>query len=298
MSAVAGTVTGPGDRSLWRLAEIYHAVVYYAPERPAHYEALGLKGGWMAYFATRSAALGQVPPAVVTACFYNFKHTMVARALPDAWRYTTAELACEARLAVFDEAIRRLLGRGLESEETAEAADLATEAVRALSHEGRVLFAAHVSLPLPAAPHLALFWATAAMRDYRGDGHNIALAAAGVDGCEAHVLMTSMGLVPPDQRTYRGWDVEDWEGAHGRLLERGWIDPAGRLTQSGQRERAEIEELTDRLSQPMLDALGADGTRRLIRRLTPLAAGVVRGGGVPYPNGMGSPPLTELLDVD
>jgi hypothetical protein len=297
MSAVAGTVNSPSGGSLWRLAEIYHAVVYYAPERPAHYEALGLKGGWMAYFATRAAALGQVPPAVVTACFYNFKYTMVERALPDAWRYTTAELACEARLAVFDEAIRRLLGREVESEETAEVADVATEAVRTLPHEGRVLFAAHLSLPRPAAPHLALFWATAAMREYRGDGHNIALAAARVDGCEAHVLMTSMGLVPPNQRTYRGWDVEDWDAACARLLERGWIDQTGRLTQSGQRQRAEIEELTDRLSQPMLDALGADATRRLIRLLTPMAAGIVRGGGIPYPNGMGSPPVPELLDM-
>lgn len=69
---------------LWRLIETYHAVVYFAPERKAVYDDAGFVVGWMPYFATRSAALGRVAPEVVTACFYFFKHSMVARALPDA----------------------------------------------------------------------------------------------------------------------------------------------------------------------------------------------------------------------
>jgi hypothetical protein len=280
---------GPATSDLWRLAEIYHAVVYYAPERPKHYEQLGLKGGWMAYFATRSGALGEVPPAVVTACFYNFKHSMVERALPDAWRYTTPEQACAARLVVFDEAIRRLLGPRIESAAVAEAADLAAEAVRGLPLQGRPLFAAHVSLPCPTEPHLALFWATAAMREYRGDGHNTALATAGVDGCEAHVVMAGMGLVPPDQRTFRGWSEEDWEAAAARLRTRGWLDDDGHLTTLGRRERDHVEEVTDRLGHPLVEALGLDGVARLTGLLTPLAASIVDAGGLPYPNGMGSP---------
>jgi hypothetical protein len=281
-------------RRLCRLAEIYHAVVYYAPERPKHYEEIGLKGGWMGYFATRSGALGEVPPGVVTACFYNFKHTMVERALPDAWRYTTPEQACAARLAVFDEAIRRLLGSTAESAEVTEAAELACRAVRVLPLNGRPVFAAHVSLPCPTAPHLALFWATAAIREYRGDGHNIALATAGVDGCEAHVLMAGLGLVPADQRTFRGWSEEDWTAAAARLRERGWLDDVGRLTELGRQGRAHVEEVTDRLSQPLLDALGAAGASRLAQLLAPLAAGIVTVGALPYPNGMGSRVDSEL----
>ncbi|MBC3190149.1 hypothetical protein H7X46_03610 [Pseudonocardia sp. C8] len=42
------------ERALWRLVEAYHALVYYAPERAPAYTALGLKGGWMGYFASRS----------------------------------------------------------------------------------------------------------------------------------------------------------------------------------------------------------------------------------------------------
>jgi hypothetical protein len=130
-------VSGQRSRGLWRLLETYHAVVYFAPERPAHYQALGLKGGWMGYFASRSAALGIVPPQVVTACFYNFKHTLVARALPDAWAYTTPDLARQARLAVFDAAIGRLLGEHITSAAMAECGDLAVAAVEGCDAAGR-----------------------------------------------------------------------------------------------------------------------------------------------------------------
>ena len=91
--------------TIWRLLEIYHSVVYFATETTEEYRGLGLKGGWMGYFASRAGALGAVPAPVVTACFYNFKHQMVSRALPDAWKYTTPEQACQARLRVFDRAI-------------------------------------------------------------------------------------------------------------------------------------------------------------------------------------------------
>ncbi|HEX3223244.1 MAG TPA: hypothetical protein VHR35_11800 [Nocardioides sp.] len=279
---------------LWRLAEIYHAVVYFAPERPERYTALGLKGGWMGYFATRSAALGRVSPAAVTAAFYNFKHTMVERALPDAWLYTTPELAVAARLDVFDAAITRLLGDRARTREVAEAARLAGEAVRRTDTPGRVMYAAHAALPVPEQPHLALFWATAALREHRGDAHNIALAYAEVDGCEAHVLLEALALVPSDQRVYRGWDDDDWAAARERLRVRGWLDAQGRITATGRRARADIERETDRLSVTPWLRLGDDACQRLVTLLTPLASGIVTGGGVPYPNGMGSPAVPEL----
>jgi hypothetical protein len=287
-------VSGQRSRGLWRLLETYHAVVYFAPERPAHYQALGLKGGWMGYFASRSAALGIVPPQVVTACFYNFKHTLVARALPDAWAYTTPDLARQARLAVFDAAIGRLLGEHITSAAMAECGDLAVAAVEGCDAAGRPLFAAHAAQPIPAEPHLALFWASAALREFRGDGHNIALAHAGVDGCEAHVLMCALGLVPADQRRHRGWDEDDWAAAVARLQDRGWLDDTRQLTDTGRSARADIERVTDRLSEQPWRHLGPDRSDRLRELLTPLAARIVTGGGVPYPNGMGVPCAPEL----
>ncbi|MDN5851307.1 MAG: hypothetical protein L0K86_00420 [Actinomycetia bacterium] len=279
---------------LWRLLEIYHAVVYFAPERSKHYTGLGLKGGWMGYFASRSGALGAVPPAVVTACFYNFKHAMVARALPDAWTYTTPELACHARLAVFDEAARRLVEGEISGAGVVRAAELACAAVAGCDPAGRPMFAAHAARPVPDEPHLALFWACAALREFRGDAHNAALVGAGVDGCEAHVLMTALGLVPPAQRTYRGWDEADWAAAVDRLADRGLLDAHRAITPVGRRLRAEIETTTDRLSDGPWHRMGADASSRLAELLTPLAARIVTGGGVPYPNGMGVPPVPEL----
>lgn len=59
-------------RQIWQLLEPYHAVVYFDPDAKATFEAVGLKGGWMGYFASRAAPLGAVPPGVVIATFYNF----------------------------------------------------------------------------------------------------------------------------------------------------------------------------------------------------------------------------------
>ena len=54
-------------RALWWALEPYHAVVYFAPDAKSTYEAIGLKGFWMGYFASRAAPLGPVPAEVVTA---------------------------------------------------------------------------------------------------------------------------------------------------------------------------------------------------------------------------------------
>lgn len=287
-------MTKSAHDTLWWLLEIYHAVVYFAPERLVHYQALGLKGGWMGYFASRSAALGVVPPGVVTACFYNFKHTMVARALPDAWRYTTPERACTARLLVFDEAIRRLLDGEIGSEGVREATELAVAAVEGCDVAARPLFAAHAALPVPDEPQLALFWASTALREYRGDGHNIALASAGIDGCEAHVLMVALGLVPAEQRKYRGWTDEDWDAAVRRLVGRGWLSGDRQITPEGRRARAEVERVTDSLAEAPWRHVGEQAVGRLVELLTPIGPRIVSAGGIAYPNGMGLPPVREL----
>jgi helix-turn-helix protein len=70
------------ERELWRVLETVHAVVYFVPEAKAAYGALGLRGYWMGYFASRSAALGTPSPRLVTALFYGFAPLMVERALP------------------------------------------------------------------------------------------------------------------------------------------------------------------------------------------------------------------------
>src|SRR4029077_13229639 len=112
-------------RRLWQLLEPVHAVVYFAPEAKPTYAAAGLKGGWMGYFASRSAAMGPVPQEMVIATFYNFHPRMVRRAIPDAWTFSTPEKVLRARLDVADAVLRRLLGDGIVGEHVASAAEIA-----------------------------------------------------------------------------------------------------------------------------------------------------------------------------
>ena len=278
---------------IWKLLECAHAPVYFAPETGTVYSAAGsgLKGFWMGYFASRAAALGAVPPEVVTAAFYNFAPGKVARALPDAWHLCPPATVLDARLDVVDRCLRRLLGELVDSPQIAEAAELGRRAVESLPAAGRVLFAAHAALPVPERPHLALWWAATALREFRGDGHVAALVNAGVDGCEANVITVALGLTPPEQRLNRGWSEAEWQAARERLRERGVLAPDGTLTPEGRRERDAIESTTDRLARPATDALGPDGTTRLTACLGPLARRITEAGGVPFPNAMGLPRL-------
>jgi hypothetical protein len=281
-------------RTLWRLLETYHALVYYAPERSERYAGLGLKGGWMGYFATRSAALGAASPALVTACFYGFSRSMVERALPDAWRFTTPAEALQARYEVFDAACRRLVGARVEASPMAESVETLKAVIGTLQPHGRPMFAAHAETEVPDGPHLALFWACTALREYRGDAHIVALQHADISPVESNVLMTAMRLTPPDQRTYRGWSQEEWDMGVERLQRRGWLRPDGGVSQEGQRQRARIERDTDRLVAGAWTGASEADISSTIAVLVRLVEAIVTSGEVPYPNGMGVAPVAEL----
>jgi len=108
--------------------EPVHAVTYFAPEARAALDGLGYRGFWMSYFAARSAPLGNVPPEVVTAIFYNFAPERVAKALPSAWQVAGPEAALRARQ---DSAVAALRRYGLDADENvAVAAELAAKAAR------------------------------------------------------------------------------------------------------------------------------------------------------------------------
>jgi hypothetical protein len=215
--------TAPSAREMWRVIDTYHAVLYFAPERADAYKEAGLKGGWMGYFASRSAPMGAVGSETVVATFHNFAPAMVRRAIPDAWSFSAPERVLEARLRVADASLRRLLGDdALESEEIAEAAFLAGRAAAAGDPAGRPLFASHVALPVPSAPHLALWHACSALREHRFDGHVAMLTGYGVGGLEAHLLLVGANVIPRELiQPARGWTDEQWDAGVEGLRERG-----------------------------------------------------------------------------
>ena len=275
-------------RLAWKTLEPYHAMIYFAPEAREGYTTAGLKGYWMGYFASRSAAIGPVPAQVVAATFFNFHISMVARAIPDAWKFSTPEKILEARLNGADGALRRLLSEHIDSPALAEAAELAQQAVEGCDVAGRTLFGAHLSLPWPSEPHLALWHAATLLREFRGDGHLAALLAEGLDGCEAHVSLVAMGNAPREAvQPHRGWSDAEWIAAQERLISRGWLDAKGVLTQKGRDGRQAVEERTNELAMPPWRHLGPDKHARLIELVRPLSGLIVERGGIPIPNPMG-----------
>lgn len=277
-------------RRMWRLLEPYHAVVYFAPEVKDAYREAGLKGGWMGYFASRAAAMGPASREVVTATFFNFAPGMVARAIPDAWSFSTPERALAARRGIVAAALPRLLGDDAHSPAVVEAVGLLRRGVEGCAPGGRPLFAAHAALAWPEEPHLALWHAATVLREHRGDGHVAALVGAGLDGCEALVLQAATGRVPRESlQPFRGWTEDEWAASEERLRVRGWIEDGARASATGFARRAEIEDVTDEAALAPWTTLGEEDCARLEELLEPLSLRIVESGGVPFPNAIGVP---------
>ena len=260
--------------------EPIHGVTYFAPEVREALDGLGYKGYWMGYFATRSAPLGAVPPEVVTAIFYNFAPSRVAKALPAAWAIAGPEEALRVRQ---DTAVAVLRRYGLEADENVTtAAELLGKAAREAPVCGRPLFAANRALPWPDEPIAALWHACTLLREQRGDTHTAVLSAAGVTGRECNVLHSASGAVPREYiaRT-RDYDDEEWALRERQLAARGLLDDTGALTDAGQQLKDHVESTTDARSLSVLDALSDDEVETLFQAITPITRTVVAGGDVP-----------------
>jgi hypothetical protein len=261
-------------RELWYRYEPVHDVIYFSPRRTEQANALGMRGFWMGYFAFRSAPLGAVPPDVVGAAFFGFHRSRVHRALPDAWSYATVEQALAARNAAVDAAMADLGPiEGLD-----EAAELAWQAASAADVSGRPLAAAHRAEPRPDNPRVALWQATAVLREHRGDGHVAVLVARGIGPIESHLLKSGSG--ESDEATlklHRGFPDDEWAAARAGLVERGWLDADGRLTARGVADHEAVEA-------------APAATARLRDLLDPVATAIRTSGLIPHPNPLGMPP--------
>jgi hypothetical protein len=222
---------------------------------------------------------------------------MVARSVPEVWRYATPEQLLHARLAAVDTALRRVLagwggGNGALVGEVVtrlgRAAELAVRAAVAVEPAGRPLAAANAALPIPAAPHLALWQALTTLREHRGDGHVVLLVARGIGPVEALVLAAASGRAPAVLlRENRRWTGDEWREAERSLAARGWLDDSGALTPAGAAAREDLESATDELAAAPYRALGEDGVAELVAELWPVADRLVASGTVPVPNPVG-----------
>lgn len=272
-------------RKTWRTLEPVHGMIYFVPEAPERYTAVGLRSRRMGYFASRAAALGPVPAEVVIAAFFNFRPDLVRQQIPEAWSLATPARILNARLDAADAALRRALGPAVESPEMVEVAELVCQAAEAacLRPEGRPLFAAHAALPWPGPdePHLRLWHAQTLLREFRGDAHVAALLLEGLTGVEALVIHAATGEVPADiLRVSRAWSEDEWAAAVESLRSRGLVAADGELalTEAGLAHRAWVEDRTDALAASAYEPLGEDGCARLRTLGRPFSKAIVDGG--------------------
>lgn len=273
-------MTGSVARRLFGLVEPIALVTYMAPEPTEAVMALGLPTMWDAYFAGRAAPLGRDAPAVVVhALFYNFADGEVARHIPRVWDRVTPEAASAARQQGSVAALRRILGDLADTPQVTRAADLLTKAGTTARMEGRALYAAVRSLPVPTEPVARLWHGANLLREHRGDGHVAALVTEGIGGTEAHVLHALSEGMPAEQfgrvshlPAAQLAAVVDGMRTRGIVGDDGWLTTAGRQT----KER--VESRTDELAAPAYDALDADELQRLIDDLEALATVLIAAG--------------------
>ena len=279
----------PNARRLWKLLEPIHAVGYFSPEPITLLKEAGYRGYWMGYFAARSAPLGAVPPEVVHAVFYNFALSHVSRALPDAWGFAPPETAHVARSSGSVAALRRHLGPLADSDDLARVASLASQAALAAPPEGRTLYAALRSLPVPEDPIALLWHAATLLREHRGDGHVAALLTAGIGGREAHIFQAiANGTSPSVYATSRNIHESEWTSLVSGLRSRGLVaDDGTSLTDAGRETMTAIEATTDSLAQAAYDVLDDAELGELITLLRPLTKAVVASGEIPGQSPMG-----------
>ncbi len=263
----------PTARRLYRLVEPIHLVTYFSDEPTDALMALGHRNYWDGYFAGRAAPLGRVSAEVVHAIFYNFADGEVSRHIPRVWDTATPEDALAARERGSAAALRRILGDLADAPVVARAAGLATKAASSAPTEGRVLYAALRSLPVPEEPVARLWHAATLLREHRGDGHIAVLVAEGIGGTEAHMLHAlSQGIPAEKFGRIHHLPAVRLAAVTDRMRARGLIEASGWLSDAGRERKQRIESLTDDLAAPAYDTLTPSELDQLIADLEPISA--------------------------
>jgi hypothetical protein len=258
---------------MFDLVEPIGAIPYSADEPNEAMFALGFTDYWDTYFAGRAAPLGSTVPAeVVHALFYNFAPGEVARHIPKVWSTTTPEQAITARQQGCVNALHRILGDLVDTPGFARAVDLLTRAATSAPLEGRPMYAALRTLPLPQGPLARLFHAASLLREHRGDGHVAALMTEKIGGLEAHVLLALDLGIPA--RTFGRihhlpsallTDLVD------KMKARGLIQDEATFTPAGRQAKDRVEALTDTLAVVPYEVLEPAELDELMTALEPLA---------------------------
>jgi hypothetical protein len=263
----------PLARKMFDLVEPIGVIPYSADEPNEAMFALGFTNYWDTYFAGRAAPLGSsVPAEVVHALFYNFAPGEVARHIPKVWNTTTPEAAIAARQHGCANALRQIIGGLVDTPGFTRAVELLTKAATSAPLEGRPMYAALRTLPLPRDPVTRPFHAASLLREHRGDGHIVALMAEGIGGLEAHVLSAlDIGIPARSFGRIHHLPTMQLTALIDGMKTRGLIKDEATFTPAGRQAKDRVEALTDDLAVVPYEVLNTAELNELIEALEPLA---------------------------
>lgn len=206
------------------------------------------------YVLSRAFLLGVPEPGVVSAAFGVFQPDLVQGVYEQHRNLVVRDELLATRL----EATAASLRSTLDEADVAGLADTLQISASVPFGAGRPLFSGLAGQPWPVDPFARLWRACEQLREHRGDCHIAICVAHGLDPVEMNVLTELwVGMPLGSYTATRGWSEQDVAAAVGRLGERGLMVD-GRLSEEGAWQRARIEEATDALQQPIVDALGRD----------------------------------------
>lgn len=206
------------------------------------------------YVWGRAASLGEPPASLVVAAFAAFEPGFLTSVYEEA----RSHLSRADLLAIRDEATIASLQQVLGDEDVTFAVATLRRGLAAADSTGRALFSGLRSRPWPESPLGQLWRACDMIREHRGDSHIAAYITAGFDPVAMNILTELyVGMPLSSYTATRGWSLDVIAAAAARLEDQGLVSD-GALTPEGLRVRDEIEERTDAMEQPIIDAIGSD----------------------------------------
>ena len=206
------------------------------------------------YVWGRASALGEPPASLVVAAFAAFEPGLVTGVYEEA----RGQVGRAEMLAARDEATTSSLQQILGHADLSFAVTTLRRGLAAVDGTGRALFAGLQARPWPDALAGQLWRACEMVREHRGDSHIAAYITAGFNPVQMNILTELyVGMPLGSYTASRGWSPDTIAANVARLQTAGLIADET-LTPAGLRVREEIEEHTDAMEQPLLDAISDD----------------------------------------
>jgi len=206
------------------------------------------------YVWGRAACLGDVPASLVVAAFAAFDPGFITATYEEARRLVSHEQILKVRDEATIESLEAILGK----EDVTGAVKILRRGLSAVDGTGRALFSGLLSRPWPESPVGQLWHACDMVREYRGDSHIAAYITACLGPVDMNILTELyVGMPIGSYTATRAWSQEVINASIERLQGKGLIAD-GTLTPAGLRLREEIEDHTDAMEQPIIDAIGSD----------------------------------------